>query len=364
MAAPDLPVLEPDVIRLTCLCLVLSAFLAGPASAERLEVHSDVTRATITVQNDQFAVSAPPPFEEDLPAGRYRLSVLADGRRVGRYTIDVENGIRLRSTRVSRTISSAVLPGSGQWRDDAWWSGAVTGGGVALMLGRALYFNVKAGSAEEEADVGGTPSDELIRIGLDAEVHRATRDDYLFLAAGFYAANVIDAAVRRGPVRFTERAPGVVEARYMPTSVGQSMLLSAVVPGLGQVRQGSVGRGRIWNTLAIGTAYFWAQSQRQVEKARANVRYLEATGTPSDPGYAERLARLESDVDEQEAVARTAVYLAIGIWAYNIADAAFVARGAVADSGVMVRNDEESRDWTLSPGLVGENAGLVFDVKF
>ena len=151
--------------------------------------------------------------------------------------------------------------------------------GIFMTIIPALAI-LKAGSAEEESDVGGTPSNELIRIGLDAEVHRSTRDDYLFLAAGFYAANVIDAAVRRGPVRFTERAPGVVEARYMPTNVGQSMLLSAVVPGLGQVRQGSVGRGRVWNTLAVGTAYFWAQAQRQVEKARANVRYLEATGNP------------------------------------------------------------------------------------
>ena len=63
-------------------------------------------------------------------------------------------------------------------------------------------------------------------------------------------------------------------------------------------------------------------------------------------------------------MARTAVYVAVGIWAYNIADAAFVARGAVADSGVMVRNDGEPLGWTVSPGLVGENAGLVLDVKF
>ena len=60
------------------------------------------------------------------------------------------------------TISSAVLPGSGQWRDDAWWSGAVTGGAVALMLGRAIYFNVKAGGLREETEVPGDPSDETV----------------------------------------------------------------------------------------------------------------------------------------------------------------------------------------------------------
>jgi hypothetical protein len=56
--------------------------------------------------------------------------------------------------------------------------------------------------------------------------------------------------------------------------------------------------------------------------------------------------------------------MAVGIWAYNIADAAFTARRGVADSGEMVRNDEEPRSWSVSPGLVGQNAGVVLDVKF
>lgn len=352
------------MIRPSILALALIVMTALPATAERLEVHTDVTRATITVQNSRFAVSGPPPFVEDLPSGRYRLMVGADGRRLGSYTLDVENGIHLRGSRLSRGISSAILPGSGQWRDDGWWSGAVTGGAVALMTGRAVYFNVKAGGLREETDVDGPRSDELIRVGLDAEVHEATRDNYLFLAAAFYAANVLDAAVRRGPVRFTETAPGVVSAQYQPTGVGQTMLLSALVPGLGQVRHGSLMRARVWNAITVGTAYFWAQAERQVEKAESDVRFLKQTSGPGDPGFAEQLARLEADVDEQEAVARTAVYMAIGIWAYNIADAAFVARRGSADSGEMVRNYEEPRGWTLSPGLVGQNAGVVLDIKF
>ena len=352
------------MIRLSSIALALFVLTAVPAGAERLEVHTDVSRATISVQNDRFAVSGPPPFVEDIPSGRYRLFVDADGRRLGTYTLDVDHGIHLRGSRLSRGLSSAILPGSGQWRDDSWWSGAVTGGAVALMLGRGVYFNVKAGGLREESDVQGPPTDGLIRIGLDAQVEEATRDNYLFLAGGFYAANVIDAFVRRGPVRFTETGEGVVTARYRPTGVGQSMLLSAVVPGLGQVRQGHVVRARVWNTLAVGVAYFWAQAERQVEKAKANVQYHQLTGDPAAPGFNEDLARLEASVDEQEAVARSAVYLALGIWAYNIADAAFVARRATADSGEMVSNYEESRGWTLSPGMVGQNAGLVFDVKF
>lgn len=352
------------MIRLICTALAFLALTALPAAAERLEVHTDVTRATVTVQNSRYAVSGPPPLVEDLPAGRYRLSVSSAGRSLGSYTIDVDQGIHLRGSRLSRTISSAILPGSGQWRDDGWWSGAVTGGAVALMLGRAVYFNVKAGGLNEETDVEGPLTDDLIRVGLDAEVHESTRDDYLFLAAGFYVANVLDAAVRRGPMRYTETAPGVVAARYRPTGVGQTMLLSALVPGLGQVRQGSVTRARVWNTLAVGTAYFWAQAQRQVEKARSDVRYLEMTGDPGASDYDERLARLEADVNEQEAVARSAVYVALGIWAYNIADAAFVARRGTADSGEMVSNSGEQRSWTVSPGLVGQNAGVVLDIKF
>ena len=199
------------------LCLTM---LACPAGATRLEVHTDVTHASITVQNDRYAISGVPPFVTDLPAGRYRLSVLSHGRKLGAYTLDVEQGIHLRGSRRSRTFSSAVLPGSGQWRDDGWWSGAVTGGSVALMLGRAVYFNVRAGSLREESDVGDIPiTDDLIRTGLDVVVEESTRDDYLFLAGGFYLANVIDAFVRRGSIRFTEAAPGVVTllpARAVP----------------------------------------------------------------------------------------------------------------------------------------------------
>lgn len=339
--------------------------LACPAGATRLEVHTDVTRASITVQNDRYAISGVPPFVTDLPAGRYRLSVLSNGRKLGAYTLDVEQGIHLRGSRRSRTFSSAVLPGSGQWRDDGWWSGAVTGGAVALMLGRAVYFNVRAGSLREESDVGDIPiTDDLIRTGLDVVVEESTRDDYLFLAGGFYLANVIDAFVRRGSIRFTEAAPGVVTARYRPTGVGQSMLLSALVPGLGQVRQGAVVRARVWNTLAVGTAYFWAQAQRLVYKAESNVEFFQRTNDSSDPTYFEQLARLESSVDEQRAVARSAVYVGLGIWAYNIADAAFAARRATADSGEMVRNDGEESSWSLGPGFVGRDAGIVFGLKF
>ena len=132
------------MIRASSIALAFVVMSALPAAAERLEVHSDVSRATITVQNQRLAISGPAPFSEDLPSGRYRLLVSSDGRRLGSYTVDVDDEIHLRGSRLSRGISSAILPGSGQWRDDGWWSGAVTGGGVALMMGRAVYFNVKA----------------------------------------------------------------------------------------------------------------------------------------------------------------------------------------------------------------------------
>lgn len=355
--------------RLTCLALMAQllvlALVAAPATATRLEVHSDVTGAQITVQNRLYAESGPPPFFTDLPAGRYLLSVSATGRRLGYYALDIDTGVHLRSTRWSRIGGSAVLPGSGQWRDDGWQSGLTMAGSVASLLGRALYLNARAGTLREEAEAANVPvTDDLIRLGYDLEVYEASRDDYLFLTGAFYIGNLLDAAVRRGPIRFRETAPGVVTVAYRPTGVGQSMLLSALWPGLGQVRQGSVGRARIWNLFFLGTAFWWGEAQNNVEKARSDRNYFTATNSDTDPGYYEDLARLEANVNDKEAVSRIAIYTGIALWAYNIVDAALVTRRAVANSGEMVSNDPESSGWTFAPGLVGQSAGVVLGKKF
>lgn len=353
------------MIRSASLVLALSLLTAVPAAATRLEVHTDVTRATVAIQNERFAYSSPPPFATDLPAGRYDLSITANGRRVGGYLVDIDGGVHLRGGRWTRLTYSAVLPGSGQWRDDSWWSGLTTGGSVALLVGRAVYFNVKSGSKKDEADVSGVPlSDELRRLAYDADVLEKTRDDYLLLSGIFYAGNVLDAAVRRGAMSFRETSPGVIRASYEPTGVLQSMGLSALWPGLGQVRQGNVGRARVWNGLMLGAAYFWAEAQNLVEEAKADRDFYDASHTAADDGYYETMARLGSDIDEQKAVARSAVYVAAALWAYNIADAGLVTRQAATDSGEMVRSDGEPRSWSVTPGLVGQGAGLVLGWKF
>jgi hypothetical protein len=356
---------EGFVIRTAALVILFAVLATAPARATRLEVHTDVSRATIAVQNDRFAASSPPPFVNDLPAGRYELTISSDGRRVGGYVIDVDRGITLRGARLSRTVTSAILPGAGQWRDDSWWSGAVVAGSVGLPVGFAIYYNVKAGSKRDEADVGDVPSTPgILRLEYDARALEKTRDAYLVVGGAFYVGNVLDAVVRRGAIRFRETSSGAVAATYEPSGVVQSMLLSAAWPGLGQVRQGSFGRARVWNTLLLGAGFFWAEARSQVEKAVSNRDFFEDTNSSSSPGYYEELARLESTVDEQKAVARIGAYVAVGVWAYNIIDAAFVTRGATADSGEMVRNDAEESSWTFTPGMVGESPGLVLGRKF
>lgn len=353
------------MIRLASLVLAITLFGAADAGAARLEAHTDVARATITARDDAFAVSSPPPFLEDLPAGRYLLSVASEGRLVGSCVLDADRGITLRGSRWSRTLSSAVLPGSGQWRDDSWWSGAVVGGSVAVLLARALDLDAEAGGKRDGSDVGSGRSDpELLRLSRDARALEATRDDYLMLAGGFYLANVVDALVRRGALRFRETSPGVVTAGYEPTSVAEAALLSTVWPGLGQVRHGSLGRGRVWNALVLGMAIFWAEARDRVEESRSDRDVFVATNSPDDAEYFESLARLQSEVEEKKVVARNVVYVGVALWAYNIVDAALVARRSVADSGEMVRNDGEGSRWSVTPGLVGENAGLVLGWKF
>ena len=51
--------------------------------------------------------------------------------------------------------------------------------------------------------IGAGPREDVRLARLFADV-----------AAGFYVANVLDAAVRRGPVRFEETGPGGVEPRF------------------------------------------------------------------------------------------------------------------------------------------------------
>jgi len=339
--------------------------LANPASATRLQVRTDVTRAQITFQNGRYAVSGQAPFTTDLPAGRYELSIAVGGRRLGGYLVDVDGGVHLRGGRGTRTLSSAILPGSGQWRDDGWWSGVTVGGSMASLLGRAVYLNARAGNLREQFEGAGVPpSDGLVRIGHDLSVHEASRDDYLILAGAFYAGNVADALVRRGSIRFREAGPGVVTASYAPTGVGQTMLLSLLWPGLGQTRQGAIGRARLWNLAMLGTAFFWGEARNNVEKARSDLNFFRDTNSSSDTGYFETLARLESDVNDEEALARTAGYIGVVLWAYNIVDAALVTRRSVADSGDMVRNDTADEGWTLRAAPFGSGASAVLSRKF
>ena len=69
----------PNVMRATSLVLALVLLSAAPAAATRLEVHTDVTRATITAQGERYAESSPAPFVADLPAGRYVLRAWISG---------------------------------------------------------------------------------------------------------------------------------------------------------------------------------------------------------------------------------------------------------------------------------------------
>ena len=352
--------------RLACLTLALVVIVACPAhGATRLEVHTDVTRGQITIQNKAYAVSGPAPFVTELPSGRYQVFVSTGGRKLGTYVVDVDHGVHLRGGRLSRMASSALIPGSGQFRDDGWFSGVVVGGSVVSLLGRAIFLGTKAGSLRSESDLSNIPpSDGLKRLGFDADVLESSRDDYLILAGGFYIANLVDGFVRRGSIRFREAGPGVITAQYRPTGTGQTMLLSAVWPGLGQMRQGSVTRARLWNMFSLGVAFFWGEAQNKVYRARSDRDFFGETNSPSDPGYYETLARLQGDVQEQEAVTRTIAYVGLAAWVYNLVDAALVSRHATADSGEMVRNDQEPSSWSVAPGLVGEDAGLVLAWKF
>jgi hypothetical protein len=354
------------VNRLACLALALVVVIAYPAhAATRVEVHTDVTRGQISFQNKAYAVSGPAPFVTELPAGRYQLFVSTGGRKLGTYVVDVDHGIHLRGGRWSRMASSALIPGSGQFRDDGWFSGTVVGGSVVSLLGRAIYLDTKAGGLREESDPGNIPpSDGLRRLAYDAEVLERSRDDYLILSGAFYIANLVDGVVRRGSIRFREAGPTAITGQYLPTGTGQTMLLSALWPGLGQMRQGRVNRARVWNLASLSVAFFWGEAQNKVERARSDRDFFAETNSPSDPGYYETLGRLQGDVQEQEAVTRTIGYVGLAVWAYNMVDAALVSRQATADSGEMVSNDREQSSWSVAPGLVGENAGLVLGWKF
>ena len=352
--------------RIAILALLLASLTATAASATRLEVHSDITRGQVTLQNRAYSNSGPAPFVTDLPAGRYDLFISQDGRRLGGYVVDIDRGVHLRGGRWTRFGSSALLPGSGQFRGDGWLSGVMVGGSVAGLLGRSVYLNTKAGDLRDQLEgAGGALSDELVRAKHEASALERTRDNYLILTGAFYAGNLMDGIVRRGSIRFRETGSGVITARYRPVSTTQTVLLSALWPGLGQVRQGSITRARMWNLFSVGVAVFWGEAQQQVENARADRDTYVETHTPADPGFYETAARFEGGVNEQQAVARTAAYMALVGWAYNLVDAALVARRSSADAGAMASNsDEEPSSWSFAPGLVGKNVGMVLNWSF
>ncbi|MCB1162716.1 MAG: DUF5683 domain-containing protein [Candidatus Krumholzibacteriia bacterium] len=166
--------------------------------------------------------------------------------------------------------------------------------------------------------------------------------------------------------------PAAVSAQdYSPAPVSRegAMLRSLVIPGLGQIEQGRVGRGALWagGAAALAGATFFAHMEyhsaaKDFENARDSYQRALADGD-TDGAYQDYLdmQRLEPIADDRQGTRRN-LEIALGLWwAGSLVDTWLFNHDDGGDAGELARGALPGR---LSPVLRGEAAGLAWTLDF
>jgi hypothetical protein len=179
--------------------------------------------------------------------------------------------------------------------------------------------------------------------------------------------NILNAAARRGPLRFQLSGTKSVAVNYDPPSRPWVGVLSALSPGLGQVRMGQETRGLVWSGIAFLAGAGLVEAQKELDyrqtvynQATLQVQQEAAAGGVSQASLY-NAAAAESDRNSAEGRRTWAAIGALTVWVLNIADAVFI-----SDLPPVPLNDGRiaANSLKVSPTWLGEGPGLVVSASF
>jgi len=314
----------------------------------------------------------------DLPAGRYWITMYRDRQELSKIRMDTGTELKLNDRRGSRAVLSTLFPGLGQARDLQITSGIVPFLEVGFGLSQAIRYSSDVGTAEDQLSwlEANPPTDPNNQPEYDGAVAYAedqkwlaerTRDNYAILTGYFYVGNILNAAARRGPLRFQLSGTKSVAVNYVPPSRPWVGVLSLLSPGLGQVRMGQETRGLIWSGVAFLVANGLVEAQREYDYRQTVVNETtlsaqqEADAGTITSATLSGVAEAESERDSAKGLRNGAAIAALAVWVLNIADAVFLSDlppiplkdGGIA--GIPLR---------LEPTWVGEGPGLALSGSF
>ncbi len=333
-------------MRLSLFVLLLCV-LYSPASAQSTD--PDAFRATTVVKDGEFVLegrglhrsSMAPLVIQDLPAGRYWITLYRDREKLSKIRMDSGRVLELDDRRGSRAILSTVFPGLGQLRDLDFFSALVPFLEVSSALTQTLRFSSDADNAQDKLNrlLGAEPSDpddqerwEIAVSTTSGEVWVAeqARNNYGIATAYFHVGNILNAAVRRGPLRFQLSGKNSVAVNYVPPSRPWVGALALLYPGLGHTRMGHETRGLIWSGVSFFGVMGLIEAQREYDYRQTVVdtelvraqQEIDSGGLTQETLAA--LAAAESEEDSAKGL-RNGFMIGLGaVWLLNIADAVFL----------------------------------------
>lgn len=275
-------------------------------------------------------------------------------------------------------MSSIVLPGSGQFLTGHPVKGVALALAQGIALGMAYtenatytqWYNEERGRALDSANslafgvallAGDTSLDSAgqvtlrgLQVSLGGARHYASvtegnyrssrqlRNMELFWAGGVYAYNIMD-ALEKGMFRQsdTKKSPAT------------AVLLSSLVPGAGQVYNGSLSKaGMVWmvqGSLGV-SALYRHDLMRYYETQIAN---LSSSG-PDSAAYAGRLRALESSRNSARSKRNSFIWYSLGFYFYNVFDALVDAH---------LHDFEQNMEISLVPQADGMRIAGVFPIR-
>lgn len=290
--------------------------------------------------------------------GTYRLSVSKSGYAHHAGQLDFrraapDHGIGMPTpASVSPVLALATPPGYLEAKQGMAWRGASTICGEAVAILGAAWAHRRASATASQAEnlrqqaaaANGTTQAELsnqsARYAARADAWARGRSQWLIVGGGVWAASVLERTVLSGSDAPAVDGAGNLAISLRPLTVSAVAIRSAILPGWGQAYAGRGQAAGGFATAGLTLLAGLVLADQATTRAGGELAYAEReydlARTLGEAETAEAQAALNHAADVADG-AWSMRSLVLGstaaLWAYNIFDAAYFARGPGGDPG-------------------------------
>jgi len=320
-----------------------------------LSVSSNPEGAWVGIRGDGLIAGSTPFSLSELPEGVYRVEVRKEGYepQVGRLSVSKRPDGSLAVEALPLSIGkgilrSALLPGWGQFywgekKRGALWLGLQAAAVAGLIFTDVNYRKAvdelnsaveRYNNATDVEDIDRYRS-EMWRRSDEADRAYDARLIALGLTSGIWILNILDASFLSSHTLIASTGHGSVTFGLVPKTVKGAVLRSLAFPGWGQCYSGRKLSGALYCTSGIISI---------VTSIATHLNYLAKVDELKEAEKEYNKARSAEEMDRLRAKVRTknrqadralsyrqlSLYVLLGMWAYNVIDAALGWEGTEA----------------------------------